>query len=508
MIRRSVLFLALAFLAAVPATASAAGTYRYVVPDGATSGACGDTACEIHHALTQADPSDTVFVFPGTYDIGTGLAVPAGVTMRGAPGASPFLLGSSSGALVTAADGATLRFLRIRQDSGSRVIDSTVDSHSAGVTLDNLFVERAGSGSSGAPLVTLGDKDQLRGSVVWARPGTEPSIGVQLGSPSGMSAPTPVAILRNDTIWTPDAGSVGVAAVGSCSVEDCSSGTSPILNVGNVITRGGGLDLFAFGKSSTGTQKATLSVEHSNYRASSVSSPGGTITDGGGNQTADDPRLEDPSGGDFHARPESHVVDAGLVDAFTGSRDLDGYPLPTPGTPPDIGAYERPLPLTGSTGPATGVGATHATFAATFDSHNRPARAYFQFGGSGYGQRTPNAKFAAADGSRSLSSAVGELEPDHTYHFRLVVISEGDVVYGADQKLRTAKACVVPDLARLSLSRAKRGLSRARCRLGHVSRPSRVQRGYTLVVGAERPGADSTRPVNTRVNLKLVARRR
>lgn len=512
MSRRALLPLVLALLAAAPATASAATTLA-VASGGVASGTCLTTPCEIHYGLAHAAPGDDVFAYPGTYDIGGGLAVPAGVTLHGSAGFSPLLVGTSGGALVSVADGGKLQFLRIRQRSGSRVIDSAASTHTTGVTLENLFVERAGSGSAGSALVTLGDKDTLRDSVVWARPGAETSIGVQLGSLAGTGGATPVAVLRNDTIWTATRGSTAIAALGSCDVDDCSTGTSPILSIRNVIARGGsgGFDLFAFGKTGsggTGAQKATIVVDRSNYRAAATSSPGATIAAGDGNQTTTDPRLGDTGNGDFRAIPGAPGVDAGLTDSYAGSLDLDGYARPTPGTPPDIGAYERPLPLLGSTTAATGVGATHATFSGALDSHGRPARAYFQFGAVGFGQRTANAEFGPASGSRSHKASVGELEPNRLYHYRLVVVSEGEAAYGADRTLRTAKACIVPDLSRLSLSRAKRGLTRARCRLGNVSKPRRVPRGYTLVVSAQRPGVDSIRPVNSRVNVKLAARRR
>ncbi len=509
MSRRTLLPLLLAFFAAAPATASAAST-RIVAPQGITSGTCVATPCEIHSGLAQAATADDVVVVPGTYDVGGGLIVPAGVTVHGPVGSPPLLVGTSGGPLVSVADGAKLQFLRIRQRSGSRVIDSNVDPHTAGVTLENLFVERAGGGSDGAPLVTVGDKDILRDSVVWARPGSEKSLGVQLGSLTGEGGAKPVAILRDDTVWTPTTDSIAVVAVGSCAVPDCSTGTSPALSLRNVIARGDGFDLFAFGQSGTGgPQRASIFVDHSNYRATAISSPGAVITAGLGNQTAGiDPRLLDTDNGDFHARPGAPGVDAGFADPAIGLLDLDGYTLPTPGTLPDIGAFERPLALVGSTTAATGVGATHATFSGALDSHGRPARAYFQFGAIGFGQRTANAEFGPASGSRSHKASVGELEPNRIYHYRLVVVSEGEAAYGADRTLRTAKACIVPDLNGLSLSRAKRGLSRGRCRLGHVSKPRRVKRGYTLVVSAQRPGADSIRPVNSPVNVKLAARRR
>lgn len=509
MSRRNLLPLLLAFFAAAPATASAV-TPLAVAPGGVASGTCLATPCEIHYGLAHAAPGDDVAAYPGTYDIGGGLAVPAGVTLHGPAGFSPLLVGTSGGALVSVADGAKLRFLRIRQRSGSRVIDSNIDSHTAGVTLENLFVERAGSGSDSSPLVTVGDKDILRDSVVWARPGSEKSIGVLFGSLTGQGGATPLAILRNDTVWTPTTDSIAVAAFGSCAVPDCSTGTSPVLSLRNVIASGDGFDLFAYGRSGTGgTHRASIFVDHSNYRAAAISSPGAVITPGAGNQTTGiDPKLLDTDDGDFHARPGAPGVNAGFADPAVGSLDLDGYALPTPGTPPDIGAFERPLALVGSTTAATGVGATHATFSGALDSHGRPARAYFQFGAVGFGQRTANAEFGPASGSRSHTASVGELEPNRIYHYRLVVVSEGEAAYGADRTLRTAKACIVPELSGLSLSRAKRGLSRERCRLGHVSQPRRVKRGYALVVSAQRPGVDSIRPVNSPVNVKLAARRR
>lgn len=480
MLRRALLPLILILFAASPAAASAAT--RFVAPGAPNEGGCTQAVpCGIKFAVEHAAATDDVSVASGVYNVSETLNVPAGVAVHGRDGDLPLLVGTSTAPLITAADGSSLRFLRVVQRSGSRVLDSS-GVHAAGVTLEDLFLERAGS-SDGGPLVTLGNGDVLRDSVVWTRASSGRALGVQMGAADGTGG-TPTADLRNVTVWTPAPGSTGIAALNGA------------LTVRNTIVRSGGSDLLAFAQA---PNTATITIDHSNYRPSAAA---GAVVNAGANQSAD-PRLIDPDDGNFRALP-GPAVDSGVDSGDIGTNDLDGYARVT-GPRPDMGAYERPLPLSSTASTPTGLGATRATLQGSFDSHGRPASAYFQFGGDDhYGLRTTSRPFA---GSSALSAAVTELDPDTTYHFRLIVVSDGVATAGGDRSFRTARACVVPSLGGQTLSQARRSLSRARCGLGHVSRPRRVPRGYTLVVSSQRPDRDAIRSVNSRVNLTLAPHR-
>jgi hypothetical protein len=61
--------------------------------------------------------------------------------------------------------------------------------------------------------------------------------------------------------------------------------------------------------------------------------------------------------------------------------------------------------------------------------------------------------------------------------------------------------CVVPKLAKKSLSKAKSALKAAHCALGKVTKPKKAK--GALVVKSSKPGAGATLPENGKVNLKL-----
>jgi len=66
--------------------------------------------------------------------------------------------------------------------------------------------------------------------------------------------------------------------------------------------------------------------------------------------------------------------------------------------------------------------------------------------------------------------------------------------------------CVVPRLRGRTVAQARRLLARARCRLGHVTRPRRAGRRRLVVAGQE-PAAGSRRVTDARVRVRLRARR-
>jgi cytochrome c peroxidase len=70
---------------------------------------------------------------------------------------------------------------------------------------------------------------------------------------------------------------------------------------------------------------------------------------------------------------------------------------------------------------------------------------------------------------------------------------------------RSGARCVVPRLRGRTVAQARRLLARAKCRLGHVTTPRRA--GRRPVVAGQEPGAGSRRVVNTRVRVRLRARR-
>lgn len=487
--------LGLVLAGAAPASALAT---RYAAPDGTDQDPTCPQAnpCGIRTAVENALAGD-VEVASGTYVLDGPLTVPAGVILHGAEHPSRTVIAGNTGsALVQTGTGANLSFLRIIQNGPGTAL--VAGDHGM---LDDLFVERTAGGSGGA-LVLLGDGSSLKDSVVWAHANADGLYGVRLLPFTS----TPVtATVRNLTVWMAGSHSLAVAATGSCTAADCSTGGTATLSARNVIARTATAGLDAAGLSSASAQgqptyAGNVDIGYSNYRHDHSYGD----TPAAGNQSTA-PAFADPAGGDFHERPTSATVDAGTSDAL-GSFDLDGYSRVI-GPAPDIGAYERPLPGQATTDTANPVSATRATLNGTVDSSGRPGSAYFQFGtDTHYGLRTTSHTFGAADGPRATSGVASELTPDHVYHYRVVVVSENAVYRGADRTLRTSRACVVPNLSRLTLSQAKRSLGRARCALGHVSQP-KTHSSHTLVVVAQRQRAGSILPVGSKIAVQIAPRR-
>jgi hypothetical protein len=66
-----------------------------------------------------------------------------------------------------------------------------------------------------------------------------------------------------------------------------------------------------------------------------------------------------------------------------------------------------------------------------------------------------------------------------------------------------ATSCRVPRLQGMTLRQAKTALARARCTLGHVSRPKYDTRNHVLRVRAQSPAPGSARRIGYRVNVTL-----
>ena len=66
-----------------------------------------------------------------------------------------------------------------------------------------------------------------------------------------------------------------------------------------------------------------------------------------------------------------------------------------------------------------------------------------------------------------------------------------------------APRCVVPALRHLTLTRARAGLTRAHCRLGHVRRPNSVPHGRALRVVAQTPRAGAKHSAGYKVGIWL-----
>jgi hypothetical protein len=86
----------------------------------------------------------------------------------------------------------------------------------------------------------------------------------------------------------------------------------------------------------------------------------------------------------------------------------------------------------------TSVGSSSATLRAQLNAQGVPSSFYFEYGTTvAYGSKTPVTSFGAANGAVGVLAQV-ELEPDKTYHFRVVASNEAGVIQGGDTTFTTS----------------------------------------------------------------------
>ena len=329
---------ALLGLAALALPAPAGAAQRWASPTSTTSAAsCTALApCKLSYAISGSSAGDEVVLAPGDYQLNGLIQVPHALDLHGEAGKPrPRILGGvvQNAAMLQFKVPGTVRHLELVATGGG---EDPLTLGGGAVGEDLVLTSADGDG---AKIVGHSNTTVLRDSVA--------TTGSSSGSAAGLK-------LRDGA-----AGSIGDIAIRNVTVR-ATGGANGIRcetngatsTMRNVIVRGAGEDIDA----ATG---AHCSVAHTNYRPDNSSGP---IILGSGNQSAE-PRFAD---GDLRPRADSPTIDAGIRDAFVGSRDPDGRPRHL-GAAPDIGAFEAdgavppaPLPETPvdgrpSTPPGTGT---------------------------------------------------------------------------------------------------------------------------------------------------------
>jgi hypothetical protein len=102
-----------------------------------------------------------------------------------------------------------------------------------------------------------------------------------------------------------------------------------------------------------------------------------------------------------------------------------------------------------TTEPATAVNARDATLNGTINPGNVASSYYFEYGtGLAYGKRTPVVGGTAAGSGNvpvAASASVDGLQPNKTYHYRIVGFNASGSIVGQDETLTTAVAPPTPD---------------------------------------------------------------
>ena len=89
---------------------------------------------------------------------------------------------------------------------------------------------------------------------------------------------------------------------------------------------------------------------------------------------------------------------------------------------------------------ANTITSSSARLVGTVDPNGEATSYYFEYGPTRrYGSRTPDAAAGAGGAGRRVTADVSGLQPDTTYHFRLVASNASGVASGADHTLRTRR---------------------------------------------------------------------
>jgi hypothetical protein len=88
--------------------------------------------------------------------------------------------------------------------------------------------------------------------------------------------------------------------------------------------------------------------------------------------------------------------------------------------------------------PLSGVSYDAATFNAIVDPNGVATSVWFQYGiSTAYGFTTPAQALGSGTADIAVQASIGNLLPDTTYHYRIVVTTSKGTTYGADQLLQT-----------------------------------------------------------------------
>lgn len=301
----------------------------------------------------------------------------------------------------------------------------------------------------------------------------------------------------DDTVIRPGAGGVGVGV-------SAQSGQSPVLRVRHTTIVGSGIGTGASAFNAVGGL-ALLELRHTIIRGVDESlrrtgSPGrpasitgdqvsyatGAVTSSGDGTISltnvyddPDPKFLDPGAGDFRLAADSPHLDRSSAPLGPGepATDIDGNLRIINGSR-DLGAHERPLPASATTGDATAISTTGATIAGTVDGGGAPGTWRVLYGPTAaYGSATAPQAVGASLSPVAVAGVLSGLAPFTGYHYAVELTTAAGTVTGADRTFATLASPVVPpapsplpsvapalfpaklEIARASVLRSERRLS-------------------------------------------------
>jgi hypothetical protein len=318
-------------LAVGTASAQADPAVRWASPTGSGTDCTEAAPCSLDTAVEAGavQPGDDVVVTPGDYAV-VELDVLKAVTVHGQVGHPVPTVTTSSPIGVYVAAAATLSDLNLVASAQSSLLY---------VAAGPATIERVtASGPFGGTACAIASSTVLRDSVCRAVGANSKGVGVNISAGPGAVTIT----LRNVTALGGSAG-LGFDVNGA--------GAAFAIDAKNVVARYGGGPSGADVVASANTGASVAVTLASSSYATELEVGGATVTDPGtgSNQTAA-PLFVDAANGDLHQAPGSPTLDAGVLDASTGSADFEGDARAiraTAGCParPDIGADEMTTTL-------------------------------------------------------------------------------------------------------------------------------------------------------------------
>lgn len=188
-------------------------------------------------------------------------------------------------------------------------------------------------------------------------------------------------------------------------------------------------------------------------------------------------------------------VSGGISGPLSGAQSTE--PFGAAGVVTKIGAPSA------TTGTATVLNSNSAILNGLVNPNSGATTYRFEYGTTtAYGSQTGEATVGSDGSDHSVAQTIAGLQPNVTYHFRVVASNAlGFVTTGADASFKTP-ACIVPKLKGKKVKAARKALRKANCKVGKVKRSfsGKFNKGR-VVKGRTKPG--KVLPAGAKVGIKV-----
>ncbi|HEY7632349.1 MAG TPA: fibronectin type III domain-containing protein [Thermoleophilaceae bacterium] len=261
-----------------------------------------------------------------------------------------------------------------------------------------------------------------------------PATGVELGA-SGSGSPTRLTAKHVTIVGV--SGGLGAEAFNHATTQPAT------LELDDAIIRGVSTSL---SRDSVAGDPANIVAEYNDYDTSTVIQPGG----GPGSITSThvydnvDPQFVNAAGGDYHLAPASPLIDQDprFLAAGESPFDFDGHARIVNGKR-DLGAFERTLAPSATTGAVSAITATTATVAGLVNPGGEAAEWNVAFGTTpALTSSTTLSPLVVSAADQPVSTVLTGLTPGTTYHYSVRATNSVGLGVGADRTFTTIAAAL------------------------------------------------------------------